>query len=226
MTRATQPRFDCSDERTPMSSSALLAADPVVLRGVSWTQYVRLRNHPENQPVRMTYSKGALEIVPPSHRHERVAQLIGRLIQTWTEIRQIPIQSAGSTTCRLKELEAGLEPDGCLYIKNEAQMRAREELDLEIDPPPDLAIEVEVTRRMISRLPIYSGLGIPEVWCWWKDELQFLRLTDQGYLPCEQSAELRGFPRGLAIELLARRLESSETELLLEFRRRATAESR
>ncbi|RPI89193.1 MAG: hypothetical protein EHM42_03435 [Planctomycetaceae bacterium] len=100
-------------------------------------------------------------------------------------------------------------------------MRGRDELDLEVDPPPDLAIEVEGSRRITPRLPIYAGLRVPEVGCWRKDELPVLRLTDDGrYDTVQQSVELLGFSLDLAEELLARRLEASETELLVEFRRR------
>ena len=72
--------------------------------------------------------------------------------------------SLGSTTFRRHLLDKGLEPDDCYYIQNYNKVWDKENLDLEVDPPPDLVVEVEVSVRMIRRLPIYAALGVPEVW--------------------------------------------------------------
>jgi len=43
-------------------------------------------------------------------------------------------------------------------------MRTVLHLDLRIHPPPDLAIEVDVTHSSLDRMSIYATLGVPEVW--------------------------------------------------------------
>ncbi|MEO8892528.1 MAG: Uma2 family endonuclease, partial [Coleofasciculaceae cyanobacterium] len=61
-------------------------------------------------------------------------------------------------------MKAGKEPDSCYYIQNEAQVRGKIELDFTVDPPPDLALEIDITSSSINQLEIYADLGIPEVW--------------------------------------------------------------
>jgi Uma2 family endonuclease len=71
--------------------------------------------------------------------------------------------SCGSTTFKDQLLDCGLEPDECYYIQHEAEVRGRT-VKIGTDPPPDLVIEVDVTRRVIRRLPIYAAFGFPEIW--------------------------------------------------------------
>ena len=81
-----------------------------------------------------------------------------------TEELDIPIRSGGSTTFKSQILKKGLEPDECYWIANEHLVRGRLDLDLEVDPPPDLAVEVEITRSVLNRMGIYASLRVPEVW--------------------------------------------------------------
>ncbi len=67
-------------------------------------------------------------------------------------------------TCEREDHDAALEPDDSFYLENERVIRAKEEIDLSVDPPPDLAVEVDLTRSPRSRMDIYAALGIPEVW--------------------------------------------------------------
>jgi len=76
----------------------------------------------------------------------------------------MPYKSGGSTTFRRRDLEAGIEPDRCFYIQNQPALRGKRTLDLSIDPPPDLAIEVEISERLLDRVGIYERLGVPELW--------------------------------------------------------------
>ena len=64
-------------------------------------------------------------------------------------------------TLRRIDLDDGVEPDSSFYIAHEREMRVKRILDLTVDPPPDLAIEVEVTRRLGARKTIYRELGVP-----------------------------------------------------------------
>ncbi len=127
---------------------------------MSWTTYERLLEEVENRRVRLTYDRGDLEIMTPSHAHEVYKRRMGRLVNAITEEFMIPIKSGGSTTCRSVLLAKGLEPDECYWVDNE---RAARDLKTR-HPAPDLSIEVEVSRSVLDRLGIYASLRVLEVW--------------------------------------------------------------
>jgi len=86
------------------------------------------------------------------------------LIEVLTFVLGIRIHSGGSTTIKRKKKRKGLEPDECYWIRHEAQMRGKKKYSIRRDPPPDLAVEVDVSRSVLNRMKIYAALGIPEVW--------------------------------------------------------------
>lgn len=142
------------------------------LSNVSWDAFAGLRNQLEHRRLRMTYDRGLLEIASPSLRRERVAYLLGRLIDVWTEERGLEVQGCRTTTLERKDLERSLEPDNCYYLEHEFQVRGRDELDLAIDPPPDLAVEVDASTSSLDRLPVYEAIGVPEVWRWRQERIE------------------------------------------------------
>ena len=97
---------------------------------------------------------------------------LGRIIDILAEELEIPYDAGGSTTHKREDLAKGLEPDQCYYIRNEPLIRGRMELDLTHDPPPDLAIEIDISRSSVTRLGIYAALGVPEVWRYDGEALQ------------------------------------------------------
>jgi len=203
-----------------MSAGAILRESGIVVHDASWQTYVELRDAAENSHVRMTYDRGSLELMSPSKSHERIGYLIGRFIDIWTMVKCIPIQSCRTTTFRRKDLRRGLEPDNCYYIEHEAIVREREEVDLTIDPPPDLAVEVDVTSKSIKRLPIYAALGVPEVWHWRAENLRVLRLkAKKTYAEAAGSQSLPGFPHGRMVALIRQRNAVDDTTMLREFHR-------
>jgi Uma2 family endonuclease len=207
-------------EAIEMSVGTVWSESRVVLGNAPWETYTSLRDASENDGLRMTYDRGDLQITSPSNPRERLAYLIGRFIDIWTLEKRIPIQSGGSTTFRRKDLRRGLEPDNCYYIEHEADVRSREEIDLTIDPPPDLAIEVDVTSKSIDRLPNYAALGFPEIWRWCAEKLYVLRLNSkEQYTEVGASQALRGFPCQQMVELLKLRASTNETALIRRFQR-------
>jgi Uma2 family endonuclease len=146
-----------------------LLADPglpqhLLLDGVSWNTYEMLLHDLEGRRFRITFDRGRLEIMALSYRHENRKSLLRRFVETVTFQLYIPIQPGGSMTFKNELLERGLEPDECYWIANEPSMRNKLDFDILRDPPPDLAIEIEVTRSALNRLDIYAALGVPEVW--------------------------------------------------------------
>jgi Uma2 family endonuclease len=193
----------------------------VLLQGVAWKTYDDLRESPANRSVRMTYDRGELEILSPSKSRERCAYLIGRLIDVWTEELSIDIQSCRTMTCRREDLDRGLEPDNCYYVRHERRMRRKTELDLAIDPPPDLAIEVEISRPAIDKMPIYVTFGVPELWRCDGETLQVFELVASGkYESRDGSVCFPRFPIAQAVEILRKVHTASETALVRSFRQR------
>jgi Uma2 family endonuclease len=90
---------------------------------------------------------------------------------------------------------AGLEPDNCFYFQNEAIVRGRLDLDLsQGDPPPDLALEIDLTHKSLDRFPIYARLEVPELWCHDSGELKIYHLQNGAYLEAENSLALPQLP--------------------------------
>ncbi len=150
-----------------MSTATIPAVirDRLLLDNVDWRTYTRfLYLFAERPGYRLTYDRGRLEIMSPSPEHELNAELLARLAVTLTEELGLTVLSGGSTTLRLRRRRRGLEPDKCYWIANEPAMRGKRTLDLRIDPPPDLAIELDVTSSSLDRMSIYATLGVPEVW--------------------------------------------------------------
>jgi Uma2 family endonuclease len=138
--------------------------ESVLLRGVRWSTYEALLEDMGDRHVRMTYDNGDLEIMTLSGRHERSKSFIRRMIDALTEELSIPIASGGSTTFKKELQHKGLDPDECYWVANELAVRGRTDIDIELDPPPDIAVEVEISTSVLNRLGIYSALRVSEVW--------------------------------------------------------------
>jgi Uma2 family endonuclease len=146
---------------------------------VDWGTYTRLLRALENRRLRLTYDQGELEILSPSPEHESGAWFVSRLVVVLTEEFGLPIKGAKSTTLKRKRRHRGLEPDDCFWIANEPRMRGKKRLNLAKDPPPDLAIESDVTRSYLDRMGIYSALHVNVLWRLEDNKIQFYGLTDR-----------------------------------------------
>jgi Uma2 family endonuclease len=137
----------------------------LLLHNVSWESYIAIGNALCDRPaLRMTFDRGSLELMTTSPRHEIYKKWLGRIIETLAEECQLAITTAGQMTFQRPELERGLEPDDCYWIAHEPQMRGRLAWDPQRDPPPDLVLEIEISRSALNRMGIYAALGVPEVW--------------------------------------------------------------
>jgi Uma2 family endonuclease len=163
------------------------AADHALICDVTWGFYDAMLREMGDRRVSVTYDRGRIELMSPLPVHEKSKALIRRMIEMISTERRIRISSYASTTFRRQDLDRGLEPDECYYVRNAATVDKRD-IDLNVDPPPDLVLEVDVTHRSIARLPIYAALGVPEVWRY--DGLNLVALslgTDGEYRPTEMS---------------------------------------
>ncbi len=145
-----------------MPAIPTMSESRILLRGIRWETYERLLDDAEQ--ARLTYDRGDLEIMTPSRRHEAWKKLASRMIEAMTEELEVPISSGGSTTLVHPDLERGIEPDECYWVQNEARVRGNLDLDLLIDPAPDLVLEAEASRSILDRIDILASLGVGEVW--------------------------------------------------------------
>jgi Uma2 family endonuclease len=162
----------------------------VLLDYISWDFYERLLEELADQKIFVTYDQGRLEIMSPSWKHERYAGRVAMVVRIVAMELKIRFVSGGSTTFKLKNAEAGLEPDNCFYIQSVDAVVGNDEIDLNVDPPPDLAIEIEMSRRLAARIDVYKRLGIPELWLEDGRSLRILRLVNGQYRPAATSASL------------------------------------
>jgi len=190
-----------------------------VLHEVSWKLYRKLRKMPENRHIRMTYDRGELEIMSPSRVHESIALLLGSLIDVWAIELDVAVAGCRTMTIRRADLKRGFEPDNCYYVQHEPQMRDEKKIDFKTDPPPDLAIEVEVSRKLLKKAGIYASFGVPELWFWSGSTLKVLELSPEGeYIPRETSICFPTFPIAKAEDIVRQLGTVHETDLILSFR--------
>ena len=165
--------------------------DGILLHNISWSTYESLlRDHPDAASPRFTYDRGDLLIMVTSPEHERINRTINLLVELLAEEFELESCALGSTTYKRKDLKRGFEPDSCFYFKNEAQMRGKKRLDLSVDPPPDLVIEIDITSISLKRLPLFAAFGIPEVWRFDGTEVEILILESGEYCGNEGSLAL------------------------------------
>ena len=165
----------------------------VVLHNIGWATYERLLADNENNSApRFAYDRGELEIMSPSPEHEKFNRRIAQLVLAVAEELGIEAEDLGSTTFRREDLERGFEPDSCFYIQNEEEVRGKDRMDLAVDPPPDLVIEIDITSPSLNKLPIYAQMGVPEVWRYDGERMTILILEDSDYAETTESLVLAG----------------------------------
>lgn len=190
----------------------------LVLDGVSWEQYEQLLRDLGDRPIRVTYDEGKLEIMAPLLNHERWKKYFARLIEVMCEELDIDVELAGSTTFKRKELAKGLEPDECYYVQHADAMRGKSELDLAVDPPPDLVIEVDITSKSVPKEPIYAALGVAELWRFDGSRLTVLLLRNRKYRPVPASLAFPFLPMDRFQEFALRLASERQPKVLREFR--------
>lgn len=191
----------------------------LVLDHVSWDFYERVLDEVGNRPIRVTFDNGSMEIMPPLAEHEQPSRAIGALLRMMAVERDIPMSSFGSTTFRREDRQKGLEPDDCFYIANEARARGMKDFDPAVHPPPDLAIEIDITSRSVPREPVYAALGVPELWRYDRRSLQVLRLGAGGkYEHTDTSATFPFLPMREFAQFVRRMEFEEQTSVLRSFR--------
>ncbi len=187
MTAVARTRSRTSARANGLSTD--LGEQRILLHDVSWDAYAAIGEALRDRPAyRVTYDSGDLEIMVTSAEHEEGKHLLGLLVVLLATELGIPVKGYGSTTYQRKRLEKGLEPDECFYFHNLGRVRGKKRIDLMRDPPPDLALEVEVTRSAINRMAIFAKIGVPEVWRFRRSQITVYQLHKGRYQAARRSA--------------------------------------
>ncbi|HEY6332708.1 MAG TPA: Uma2 family endonuclease [Blastocatellia bacterium] len=134
------------------------ATQKVILDHTSWETYQRLvaERGEEAQP-RYSYDRGKLEIMVTSYEHESLKHDIATMVEILAEELDIDVAPAGSTTFSREDIAQAFEPDACFYIHGAATtIRGKRRIDLSVDPPPDLIIEVDIASPSLNKFPIFQ----------------------------------------------------------------------
>ena len=183
----------------------LLPEQRIVIHGVRWKDYVILREALEVPGLRMTYLKGALEIMSPSRAHESYKTIIARLVETYAFLLRLPLNGYGSTTFRMEAKERGAEPDECWTV-------GRELVDGAF---PDIVLEVIEASPMLDKLAVYDGFGVPEVWLFERGAFTIhRRKASSGYVRAAKSALLPELDFALIAKLTAKGDQQAALEAL------------
>lgn len=190
----------------------------IVLENVSWEIFVALADERRGSVPRLSYNEGVLEMMSPKRKHENISCLLGRMIEAYSEIRGIEILSVASVTVKRSDLKKAYEADESYYVTNIDKVLAKEELDFEVDPPPDLVIEVELTASAIDKLELFAAMQVREVWRHDGTSVQIYRLSNGRYDCIAESTELPGLSSDLINRYLDQRLQAGETTWIRAFR--------
>jgi len=185
----------------------------VILHDISWETYERILAEHENvNNPRFAYCDGDLEIMVLGYQHERFKAELSELLIEISRILEIDYQDAASTTFRKKKKEKGFEGDGSFYFKNAEMIRAKNEINLLKDPPPELVIEIDITHGSLPKFPIFADLGIEEVWRFDGEKVKFYRLQNESYTEVSESVCLSAVKSEIVTELLFAAREMSRLD--------------
>ena len=163
--------------------------DSIVLYNIAWQQFEKLlQNLGNSRSASISYDDGRLEIMTPLPEHEYLKERISDTIKEAAEMLDLDFECLGSTTWKQEVKKAGIEPDNCFYCQNEPLIRGKLVFDLNHAPPPDLALEIDISSKSINRFPIYARLEVPEIWCYDSEELKIYHLEEDNYLQKETSS--------------------------------------
>jgi Uma2 family endonuclease len=166
--------------RTPHPQTTAQGEERLLLRDIRWDFYLAFCEELGERPVRLSFSQGMLEIMITKAPHEFFKTMLAKLVEIIIIERNIPVRSGGSMTFQRHDLEKGFEPDECWWITSEAEVRGKQEFDFAKDPPPDLAIEVEMSHSLVDRIGIFAAIGVTELWRFNGRKLQFCMLREDG----------------------------------------------
>lgn len=209
MATVTKPEMPKGD----LHAAPLDGEQRVVIHDLSYGFYKKFREEIGEQPVRFSFSDGSLEIMNRKRPHEHFRKILAMFVEAILRERKTPMWPGGMMTFQRDDLEKGFEPEDCWWIASASKVSDTIEYDSSKDPPPDLAIEVEITSSLVHRIGIYAAMGVPEVWRFNGKKLRFCVLQSTGEYTDAESSRTFPFlrPRDLLPFLLPEKSEDATT---------------
>ena len=201
----------------PIQAIELIPGSQIIIPNLSWQDFEQiLIDLAEKRSSRITYYRGTLEIMSPLALHERPHRIIADIVKVILDIQGRDWEDFGSTTLKRPEI-AGIEPDTCFYIQNADRVKGCTNLDLKQYPPPDLAIEADVTSK--TTLDAYEAMGVPEVWIYRNKQLKIYLLSNQGYVETAKSPIFPSLPlTELIPQLVQKAIDEGTSRMLRDLR--------
>lgn len=196
----------------------------VTFNDVSWDEYEELLEQVGEAPgLRISYDNGSLQVMTISSEHEKYASFISSLTTVLKLRLRTDILSFGSATMRKRRSKKGNEPDACFYVQTAPLIGNRIQLDFEIDPPPDIAVEIDIHHDSRSKFPIYAALGVPEIWRYDGRIMTIYHVAEDAterepsYIEQDASSALPMLTTTLLTEMFERMRTDGELKALLAF---------
>lgn len=205
----------------PINKIQLNPGSLITMNDLTWEQFEAFLEEKEANGIktRVAYSQETLTIMSPLPAHERPHRIISDIVKVLLDSQERDWEEFGSTTFRKKAKKVGLEPDTCFYIQNAQKMRSRMRIDLTVDPPPDLAIEVDVTSK--TTLDAYEALAVPELWIYTEEKFTIQVFTDGLYIESSISPTFPNLPiLELIPNLVNQVLTMGSSKMLRELRKK------
>jgi len=190
-----------------------------VLTNVSWSTYESmLKELEDSSSPHLTYDRGVLEIMSPTAKHEKVSRSIDLFINLVAAEVGADVVTLGSITYKREDLMRGFEPDSCFYIQNELKIRGKDRIDLNIDPPPDIVVEIDITHSTINKRALFAQFGVPEVWRYDGNMIEILVLEAGDYVVSERSRALSVLSSAILNRFVSESLDGSRREWMKKVR--------
>lgn len=190
----------------------------VVLHRIPWEAYEDLLDQVgEATNLRISYDSGTMQVMTLSLEHENYAEFISGIVRLLSVRLRIDIRFFGSATIKAQPRAKGTEPGACFYMQHAPAIGNRVQLDFTSDPPPDIAVEIDLHHESIDKLPIYAALRVPEVWRYDGRQLHILVLQGEGYVSARQSSALPILTEQLLTESLTRLRDEGDFRAILAF---------
>ena len=196
----------------------VLPGQRVDLEDVVWSEFQAiLAELGDSRNTRISYNNQTLTIVAPLFQHEKSKVTLGDLVKVLLDELGIDYDASGSTTLAREDVGKGVEPGDSFYIQNFSQVLNKDRIDLNTDPPPDLAIEVDLTSK--TDAAVYESIGVPELWRYDDGRLRIDVLQDCRYVQMEESPTFPGWPVASLVEQYVKRArEVGQGRAIREFR--------
>jgi Uma2 family endonuclease len=191
----------------------------LVMQEVTWDDYEELLVElADYRSIRVSFDDGRIEFVSPLNKHEKIIRFIDRMVHVFGEIRKLKIEHYGSSNWKRKVLAKGVQPDCCYYINSADLVIGKQQLNLDVDPPPDIAVEIDVTSSSIRKFSIYAALKVPEFWRYDGTKFQIFRLKNETYSEIPASQILPRLTGGQLVETIELSQSVGHTAALQTFR--------